>query len=198
MISSHTPMLTRSSVVPVFWVVTTVKCTQGATPVQVTEHTLVTFALVAVTAEQQRQHWQWDRRSIYKDCRELAACRELCTLQVANWLKMQWLQFKSPHFEVNKVALSFLEGLAYTCRHWFKHQFKYFTKQGSSCCYFFDPITLSRLCHTVGSVASFPVKGSGTTRYAAEYRRIIWGICLDAASYQQHLVNTDCKDFLMK
>lgn len=191
-------MLIRSYMVPVFWVVTIVKWTQGATPVQVMEHALVTFTLVAVTAEQQRQHWRSDRRSIYKDCTELAACGELCTLQVANWLKMQGLQFESPQFGVNKIALSFQEGPAHTCRHWFKHQFKYFTKQGSFCYYFFNPITLPRLCHTVGSMASFPVKGSVITRYAAEYMRIIWGICLDAASYQQHLVNTDCKDFLMK
>lgn len=181
--------------VPVFWVVTTEKWTQGATPVQVTEHALVTFALVAVN---KGNAGNGTGEGIYKDCRELAACGELCTLQVANWLEMQWFQLESPHFGVNKVALSFLEGLAYTCGHWFKHRFKYFTKQGSFCCYFFNPITLSRFCYTVGSVASFPVKGSVTTRHAAEYMRIIRGICLAAASYQQHLVNTDCKDFLMK
>lgn len=45
------------------------------------------FTLVTDTAGQQKQHWEPDRSSIYRDCRELAASNELCMLGVTNRLK---------------------------------------------------------------------------------------------------------------
>lgn len=77
----------------------------------------------------------------------------------------------------------------------------YLIKQGYNtafCLTALNPIIfLLRLCPVVCLVGSFPVKGPAITQHTVEGTDHL-GICLHAASYQQHLVNTDCKYSLMK
>lgn len=175
---SVTTRVIRSTTVSMAWVLTIAKQVWGEKLVQVNGTHSGDIYPVGCHCSAQKQRWQSDRRSIYKDpaactgCLYAAGCKPI-QHGVANCLNHFW--FESP-----RMHLIFKS--AYTWRNGFKTSLNTSVKLSRGVTQHpvsgFKSQTLFRLCPTL---ACLSVKGLVITQQAVEHTQIIYGICVDAA-----------------
>lgn len=197
---SVTSRVTRSFMVPVFWFTTIVEGIRGAEAVQGkgTRGRCLPWWLSLLSNKSSTGN------QTGAALKETAENLQLVMSSVCWGVQTDWKNPNQPclnHFVVESPRMHLILRKDLHILEEMDSKLVYLIKQGyntASCLTALNPIIfLLRLCPMVCLVASLSVKGPVITQHAVEGTDHL-GICLDAASYQQHLVNTDCKYSLMK